>query len=166
MSGLGLGVVQFELGVDGQESGGGRKAQQRMRERDLERGFGYDYSVGTNLSNDTAASGRRRSGAHGRNGSTHGWGNAHVQPVPGLRQRISRYFTLVLRNVRRLFSASNSSANAGRKSMAWVAYVQPMVFVVSVFAVGVCGLVSGGKVCPLSFLFHCFFSLPFLSFPF
>ena len=41
-----------------QELDGERKAQQWTRERDLECGFGYGYSVGTNYSNDTAATGR------------------------------------------------------------------------------------------------------------
>ena len=41
-----------------QELDGERKAQQWTRERDLECGFGYGYSVGTNYSNDSAATGR------------------------------------------------------------------------------------------------------------
>ena len=41
-----------------QELDGERKAQQWTRERDLECGFGYGYSVGTNYSNNTVATER------------------------------------------------------------------------------------------------------------
>ena len=41
---------------------------------------------------------------HSCNSSTHGWGNTHIQPVPGFQQWISQYFTLMLWDVQCFFS--------------------------------------------------------------